>query len=128
MMVVAGFVGLTVYPILAGVAKRTIGSGALLKLHYTVLSVLMLLLLSYPLLPERAPSDPVVQIWSAQSMDTVSVDYSSREDNGYLELPGIREVESFDSGPARLAFSGFIIFLSIWGVLGLSNDLRNFSL
>ena len=123
-LVVAGFVGLTVYPILAGVAKRTIGSGALLKLHYTVLSVLIPLLLSYPLLPERVIPDPVIQIWSAQTMDIITEDYSSSGDNSYFELPGISEVESFDSGRTGHVVTGFIIFLLIWGGFGLSNDLR----
>ena len=76
MLVVTGFVSLAIYPILAGFAGRTIGSGTLLKLHYATLCTLFPLLLLYPLLPERRACSPAVQIWSAQSMATIEKDFS----------------------------------------------------
>ena len=123
-LIATSYISLALYPILAGLAKKTIGARSLLKLHYTVLLLLFIALLLYPLLPERRTFNPTVQIWSAQSLDTFAEDYSPHADGGYLGLPGVREAEAFDTDNAKLAVAGFILSLLLLGVLSLFNDLR----
>lgn len=123
MLVITGYLSLVLYPFLAGNAKKTIGAGSLLKLHYAVLLILFLVLFFYPVLPESKTLDPPVQIWSAKSMETFSRDYSPRESSGYLGFPGIKKAESFDTNSAGFAVAGFIISLLLIGALNISRDL-----
>jgi hypothetical protein len=111
MLVIAGYLSLVLYPIMAGLVKKTIAARSLLKMHYAVLSILFLSILFYPVLPENNTFYPSVQIWSAQSKDTFIEDYTPPDSEGFFVFPIIKRTESFDTNNGRLAVVGSIILL-----------------
>ena len=123
-LVIAGYLSLVLYPVVAGLVKKITGARPLLKMHYMVLSILFLLISFYPVFPENKTFYPSVQIWSAQSKDAFTKDFKPDDNGGYLDLPGIRPTESLDTDNAGMLVAGFIIFLLLAGMLNISNDLR----
>jgi membrane-bound lytic murein transglycosylase D len=123
MLVIAGYLSLVLYPIMAGLVKKTIAARSLLKMHYAVLSILFLSILFYPVLPENNTFYPSVQIWSAQSKDTFIEDYTPPDSEGFFVFPIIKRTESFDTNNAGLAVAGPIICLLLIGIINISRNL-----
>ena len=128
-LVIVGYLSLVLYPILTGFLKKAIAARSLLKMHYTVLSILFLLILLYPVLPESKAFYPSVQIWSAQSKDTFAEEYSPPDNKGYYVFPIFKKAESIDANNARIVVAGVIICLLLIGIFKISRDLyRLFSI
>lgn len=123
LLVIAGYLCLMLYPILAGLVKKAIAARSLLKLHYAVLSILFLLILFYPLLPDSNAFYPSVQIWSSQSQDTFNEDYSPPDNEGFFVFPIIKRTKSFDTNNARFAVAGSIICFLLIGMINICRDL-----
>lgn len=69
-----------------------------LKLHYRVLLFALLLASFHPLLPSRPFFQPVAKIWSAQSLSTLSGDFTTPDHpnslGGYLDLSALRGMKA----------------------------------
>lgn len=124
-LIVAGCLSLLFYPIITGLAKRTIRAESLLRLHYAILSILFFIMLIYPFLPGKKVFTPSAKIWSAQSMNTFSEDYSSPDKGGYLSLPGFRGDNSLDAGSIGLTGIILLSSLLLFGIIKISHDLHS---
>ena len=123
MLIIAGSLCLVIYQTSAGLAKRSIGARALLRLHYISLSLLFLILLSYPMLPERKIADPSIKIWSAQSINTLSREYSPHDNTGYMEIPGPTGADSFSAEDIELFGAIILCTLLLFGLVKAGADL-----
>jgi membrane-bound lytic murein transglycosylase D len=121
-LIIAGFLSLLLYQKLTGYIKRSIGAESLLKLNYAILTILFIILITYPFLPAKKVFTPSAKIWSAQSINTFNIDYSS-DNEGYLSLPGLRGDNSMDAGNIRL--TGIILLgaLLLIGIIRILIDL-----
>ena len=122
-LVVTGFISLSLYPMIASSVKKAIGARALLKLHYALLLILFIILLLYPLFPVKKSFEPRVKIWSAQSMSNYTHNYSPHKNEGYLEFPDIKRGSSFNTNNAKFIVVCLIISILLTGVLKISYDL-----
>ena len=122
-LIVAGSLSLMFYPILTGFANRVVRSNSLLRIHYTVLSTLIIVILIYPVFPEKEIFSPPIKIWSAQPVKTSGVEYSSNDNRGYIDLPGFTEAKFIDADRVNIAVISFICSLLLLGLIKLAYDL-----
>lgn len=122
-LIVSGSISLMFYPVLAGLAKRAIRSSSLLGIHYAVLSTLIIVVLTYPLLPEKKIFSTSLKIWSAQSVKTSATVYSSNDNKGYIDLPGFKGTKSIDADMVNVAVASFICSLLLLGLIKMAYDL-----
>jgi hypothetical protein len=87
LLVVIGFVGLSLFSFSLRSAKLNLGSGTELRLHYTVMSIILILTVIHPLLPRNEVFSPAAKVWSAQSIKSFALDYTAPDKGGYLSLP-----------------------------------------
>ena len=122
-LIIIGSLSLMSYPILTSLAKRAIRSSSLLGVHYAVLSTLIIVILIYPLLPEKEIFSPSVKIWSAQPVKTFDTENSSNDNRGYLDLPGFTGAKSIDPDKVNIAAISFISSLLLMGLIKIAYDL-----
>jgi membrane-bound lytic murein transglycosylase D len=122
-LIVSGSLSLMFYPILMGLAKRVVRSNSLLRIHYTVLSTLIIVILIYPVFPEKEIFSPPVKIWSAQPIKASGAEYSSNDNRGYIDLSGFTGAKSIDADRVKIAVISLICSLLLLGLIKLSYDL-----
>jgi len=119
-LIVTGYFSLLLYPILTGFAGKTIRAKSLLSLHYTVLTILFLIITLHPFFPNQEIFKPAAKVWSAQSIKTFSTDYTALDKGGYLSLPGFMGNNSIDADKIKLVWiilGSLLLFLGTGKIL-----------
>lgn len=95
-----------------------------LRVHYVVLSAIFVTAVSYPFLPRYSAFQPIVKVWSAQSIKKFAVQYSVISHNGYINLPNGNIQSALDLNV--FALISFIVFIIIFafGAFYLIRDIR----
>ena len=123
--IATGFISLVLYPgLAAGLFKKHVGAQALLKLHYAILSIVLILVLLYPVIPATKTFEPAARILAVQSMDGAGLEdiLPRSKDNGNFFAP--EQKRPFDKNNIKVLFSWLILLQALAAVAFILNDLR----
>jgi hypothetical protein len=122
LLIVVGFAGVRSISFIAGFLKQPMSSRSELTLHYALLSAIVAITLTHPLLPKAKLFEPPAKVWSAQSIRTFSKDYTSPDKGGYLAVPIKEGVSIFEADRVSMTLLAILIVTSAAGVFRLGRD------
>lgn len=125
LLVVLGFVGLWAFSNLTKKLGIAIKARTELKLHYSILSILVALIFALPFFPRNEIFSPAAKVWSAQSIRDFGQQYSAPDQGGYLIVPtpsGTSVLPS-DRVTAIWIVLGILLFAS--GTVLIARDLHS---
>ena len=124
LLVLIGYVGLCSIAFLFKLAKNSFSSRAELRLHYTVLIMVLVIAALHPLLPANEIFKPAAKVWSAQSIKTFSQDYTQPDKGGYLAVPNGKGYTSVDADTIASVWVVLLVLLLIGGGISMLRDFH----
>lgn len=124
LLIVIGFVGLSLFSFLLRRAKLNMGSGTELRLHYAAMSIILILSVIHPLIPRNEVFSPTAKIWSAQSIKSFAQDYTAPDKGGYLSLPTPMGSSILQADQVAIAWAILATVVLVFGGLSIGRDLR----
>lgn len=121
LMILIGFSGLGLFSIIGRKAQWK--ATTTLKLHYTILMIIIGLTLIHPFLPKNKVFSPMAKIWSAQAMKNFSKEYITPNLGGHLSMATSIGTHSLQTN--KIFIIGLVIVLLFWaiGCLFIIRDL-----
>jgi len=86
LLIVMGLVGLGLFSIVSKTIKVRMEAGLELKLHYSLLIMILAFTVIHPFLPRNEIFSPAAKVWSAQSIKSFGKEYAASDKGGYLSL------------------------------------------
>lgn len=124
LLIVIGFAGLGLFSFILKLIGWELDARAELKLHYTIMLVVLGCTVLHPMLPRGEVFSPAAKVWSAQSIKSFGQDYSSSDHGGYLSLPTPMGTSTVRADQVSMAWSILgVVVLLLGGVLIL-RDVR----
>ncbi|MFN8943894.1 MAG: M56 family metallopeptidase, partial [Pseudobdellovibrionaceae bacterium] len=124
LLILIGFMGLSLFSFAIKKTKLTLGSGTELKLHYAVMTIILALTVIHPLLPRNEIFSPAAKVWSAQSIKSFGQDYSAPDKGGYLSLPTPIGTSILQADQVATTWGILGAMLVILGGIFFGRDLR----
>jgi membrane-bound lytic murein transglycosylase D len=123
-LILIGFVGLSLFSFLLKKIKLNIGAGTELRLHYSVMTLIVCLTLIHPLLPKNEVFSPAAKVWSAQSLRSFNQDYTAADRGGFLSLSTPVGTSTLQADQVTTVWLFLGTILLVLGGLVVSRDLR----
>lgn len=124
LLILIGFLGLSLFSFVMRRAKFNLGAGTELRLHYAVMMTILLLTVLHPFLPNGKIFSPVAKVWSAQSIKNFSQYYTSPNKSGYLSLPTPMGTSTLPADQVAITWGVLCSILLVLGGVFLGRDLR----
>ena len=124
LLIVIGFVGLSLFSFVMKRTKSNLGAGTELRLHYAVMTIILILTVIHPLLPRNEVFSPAAKVWSAQSIKSFGQDYTAPDKGGYLSLPTLMGTSTLQADQVAITWGILGALLLILGGLFIGRDLR----
>lgn len=124
LLILIGFVGLSLFSFAMRRAKSNLGAGTELRLHYAVMTIILILTVIHPLLPRNEVFSPAAKVWSAQSIKSFGQDYTAPDKGGYLSLPTPMGTSTLQADQVAITWGILGAMLLILGGLFIGRDLR----
>ncbi|OFZ54123.1 MAG: hypothetical protein A2428_08780 [Bdellovibrionales bacterium RIFOXYC1_FULL_54_43] len=122
LVAVAAIALITVEKIGAWRGWRVRGRAAL-RLHYFVLSMVLLICVIHPLIPKKPFFEPPAKVWSAQSLKTFSRDFAAIDKGGYLAFPAANGTAILQADQVSIVLFFLLVILSVYGSFRVGRDL-----
>lgn len=124
LLILIGFAGLGLFSLILKIIDWELDARAELKLHYSIVLVVLGCTVLHPLLPRNAVFSPAAKVWSAQSIKSFGQDYASSYDGGYLSLPTPMGTSTVRADRVSVAWSILGAVLLLLGGALISRDFR----
>lgn len=124
LLLLVGLTGLSLFSFALRKAKTNLGAGTELRLHYAVMTIILILTLIHPLLPKNEVFSPAAKVWSAQSIQSFGRDDSAIDKGGYLSLPPPMGISPLQADQVAINWGIMGAALLILGGLFVGRDLR----
>lgn len=123
--VIAAFSVLKIVNIVTKMSLKSPSAETELRVHYMTLSSIIAIAIVMPFLPKQTFFQPAVKVWSAQSIDSFSIQYTSPDKNGYIGLTSISENQPmFDADNILLVLFLIAMLPMFFGLARFIIDLR----
>jgi hypothetical protein len=124
LLILIGFIGLSIFSFAMRRAKSNLGAGIELKLHYAIMTIILILTVIHPLLPRNEVFSPAAKVWSAQSIKSFGQDYIAPDKGGYLSLPTPIGISTLQADQVAITWGILGALLLVLGGLFIGRDLR----
>jgi membrane-bound lytic murein transglycosylase D len=115
LLVAMGFGCLLFYSTSCRIMKMRIASRIELKLHYGILSMVIIFFVAHPLLPKNELFTPTARVWSAKSIKSFGQDFVTPEKGGYLALPTFSGQSSVKAEHVATIWRNLALILLVFG-------------
>lgn len=123
-LILIGFAGLGLFSLVLKFVDWRLDARAELKLHYTIVLVVLGFTALHPLLPRNEVFSPAAKVWSAQSIKSFGQDYASSYNGGYLSLPTPMGPSTLRADQVAMTWSILGVVLLLLGGALICRDMR----
>jgi membrane-bound lytic murein transglycosylase D len=124
LLIFIGVIGLRLFSLIIKNLKLNLGAGTELKLHYVVMTCILILTVIHPLLPKNEVFSPAAKVWSAQSMKSFGEDYTLKNSGGYLSLSNSMGATKIQADQVAFTWSILSGLILLCGGIFIGRDLR----
>ncbi len=124
LLILIGFTGLSLFSFAMKKAKSNLGAGTELRLHYAVMTTILILTVIHPLLPKNEVFTRAAKVWSAPSIKSFGRDYAASEKGGYLSLSTPLGTSTLQADQVAFIWGILGVLVLILGGLFIGRDLR----
>lgn len=94
-----------------------------LKLHYSILATIALIIFFYPFFPRSEIFRPAAKVWSAQSMKSFPSEYTASEQGGFLMVPMLSNKSSIHTDTVSLVLAIIALMVTCSGLFRVARDI-----
>lgn len=123
LLIVIGFGGLWIFSFLLKKLKLHLPAVMELKLHYSIVILILAFTLVHPLLPRNEIFKPAAKVWSAQSIKSFPDEWKAADQGGYLALPTPRGTATLLADHVAVTWAAIAMLLLTAGVFLIVRDL-----
>jgi beta-lactamase regulating signal transducer with metallopeptidase domain len=124
LLVILAFLTLKILRFFSSKWSRYPSAATELRVHYMVLTAIIVIVLVQPWLPQKPIFQPAAKVWSAQSIKTFPDEYTAPDKGGYINLPIGGAVATFDTDRVSLTLLLVSILVLAFGSLCILRDIN----